>query len=291
MTNTIAYDKPVANFIDQMSATGHVTLSPNYKKTSVTIHHNAGINTFQQILDGWKTQPSSAHFDVDAEGDVAQYVETDKYAWAVGSTAGNQSSISIEQCNSGIGGNWPVSETTWKASARLAAWLFVHEIGEPPTSSNLHPHHYWSATACPGPYMDGIWSEYLAEVQAQYAVFAGKPTTPPPSEPGQPVPTDLTVDGELGKNTITKWQQVMGTPVDGVISVPSDLVKSVQRELNSKLSGVLVIDGEGIAQNGEKTDTALALQKYLGTPQDGIISSPVSTVVKALQTRLNTGSF
>lgn len=283
--STIAYDRPVVDMVAALSATGHYT-DTKAKKTSVTIHHNAGINTFQQILDGWKTQQSSAHFDVDAWGNVAQYVEVDEYAWAVGDHEGNVTSISIEQCNSAVGGQWPVSETTWKASARLAAWLFVHEVEARPSSSNLFPHHHWSATECPGPYMDSIWATYLAEVQTQYDLFVGGTNTPPP-----PVTSKLTVDGELGKNTITKWQQVMGTPVDGVISSPSDLVKAVQNELNAKIGAGLVVDGEGISQNGTVTKTAKALEKYLGTPQDGLISTPVSTVVKALQTKLNTGSF
>lgn len=288
MTNTIDYDRPVINLIDELYATGHVTLSPNYTKTSVTIHHNAGINTAQQVLDDWKTQQSSAHFDVDAQGTVAQYVETDKYAWAVGSTEGNQSSISIEQCNSTLAPGWDVSETTWKASARLAAWLFVNVIHAAPTSSNLHPHHFWSATECPGPYMDSIWSEYVAEVQAQYEAFTNGTIVAPPVS----VSTGLLEDGKLGYNTIKRWQQIMGTGQDGVISTPvSDLVTAVQKELNLKINAGLTVDGNGVFQDGKFYHTAKALQQYLGTPQDGIISTPVSQAVKALQIRLNTGSF
>lgn len=282
MSDTIAYDKPVTDYIAQLNATGHVTHS-TAQKTSVTIHHNAGFNTFSQILNGWKTQPSSAHFDVDAQGNVAQYVKVDEYAWAVGSREGNIYSISIEHCNSSLGPAWDVSEVTWQAGARLAAWLFANVIHEEPTSANLLPHHYWSATECPGPYIDSIWAEILAYVKNQYDQFMGQ---------ASPSPTlGLEVDGELGPKTIVRWQQIMKTPADGVISVPSDLVKAVQTELNTKDNAGLVVDGEGIAQNGQKTNTALALQKYLGTAQDGIVSTPVSDVVKALQTRLNTGSF
>lgn len=289
MTNTIAYDKPVLNLIDELYATGHVTLTPNYTKTSVTIHHNAGINTAQQVLDDWKTQPSSAHFDIDADGNVAQFVETDKYAWAVGNTVGNEVSISIEHCNSSLAPNWDVSETTWKAGARLAGWLFANVINAAPTSSNLLPHRYWSATECPGPYIISIWDQYLAEVQAQYASFIGGHVTGTPI----PDPIKLVQDGELGKNTITKWQQVMGTPVDGVISTTnSSLVKAVQTKLNASQNAGLAVDGGGIVQDGKTSShTTKALQKYLGTAQDGVISSPVSDVVKALQVRLNTGSF
>ena len=58
---TIAYDKPVVDFIAQLSATGHVTHTA-YKKTSVTLHHNGGRLSHQGVLNVWKVRPASAHF-------------------------------------------------------------------------------------------------------------------------------------------------------------------------------------------------------------------------------------
>lgn len=103
---------------------------------------------------------------------------------------------------------------------------------------------------------------------------------------------ELEVDGELGPKTIRRWQQVMGTPVDGVISPErSDLVVAVQRKLKSTVDSALNIDGQGIYQNGKVYRTAFALQRYLKTPVDGRISTPTSQVIKALQRRLNEGKF
>lgn len=114
----------------------------------------------------------------------------------------------------------------------------------------------------------------------------GDDTSNPPA-----APETLSVDGQLGPKTITRWQQVMGTPVDGIISKPSELVKAVQRELNSKIGAGLSVDGDGIRQDNKAYLTVSALQKYLGTQQDGRMSSPVSEVVKAIQRRLNEGRF
>jgi hypothetical protein len=116
------------------------------------------------------------------------------------------------------------------------------------------------------------------------------PSTPSPSTPS-PGPAPLVVDGQLGPQTIRRWQLIMLTPVDGVISTPSELVRAVQSYLNSKMNAGLVVDGIGIYQDGHVYKTVLALQQYLGTTQDGCMSSPVSSVVKALQQRLNTGRF
>lgn len=69
----------------------------------------------------------------------------------------------------------------------------------------------------------------------------------------------LDVDGSQGPATIARWQQVMGTPIDGTISTPSECIKAFQRFLNtavteewiSKLTGKKQLDIDG--QAGSKT--------------------------------------
>ena len=174
---TIAYDLAVSDFIAALSATNHVTHT-RYKKTSVTFHHNGGNLTHAGVLSVWKTRPASAHFDVDAHGRVAQYVDVREYAWAVGNRGGNESTISIEMANSTFAPKWEVAEDTWKSAARLAGWLFAHEIKEAPTKNNVHYHHDWSSTECPGPYMDKIRTKLLGEIQKWYAHFTENPSSP-----------------------------------------------------------------------------------------------------------------
>lgn len=287
--STINYDQPVVDLIAGLNATGHVT-HESFKKTSVTFHHNGGVNVSHQgVLDTWKYRAASAHFDVDSSGSVAQYVDVNEYAWAVGNTGGNESSISIEQADASGSPDYVVGDATWKAACRLAAWLFIHVIGEAPSSSNIFPHQHWSSTDCPGPWVTNHFGMYVSEVQSQYAILKGG--SPSPSPTPSPASNGLWVDGKLGFHTISRWQEVMGTPQDGVISPVSDLVAEVQRQLNLKINAGLLVDGRGIRQDGNYYHTAQALQKYLGTTQDGVLSVPVSQAVEALQTRLNKGSF
>ena len=192
---TIAYDKPVADLIDGLNATGHITHT-KYKKTSVTFHHNGGRLSHQGVLNVWKTRPASAHFDVDAYGAVAQYAEVHEYAWATGNTRGNQTSISIEMCNKTLSPGWEVSETTWKSAARLAGWLFANVIGAAPTRTNVLFHHNWLATQCAGPWMDNVYSSLLAEVQAAYSEFKGGHPRPTPTPAA---PTQWYVGPKVGK--------------------------------------------------------------------------------------------
>jgi hypothetical protein len=114
---------------------------------------------------------------------------------------------------------------------------------------------------------------------ASVAVKAGqvppavvKITTPP----AKPVTKALVVDGVAGARTIARWQQVVGTTVDGVISRPSQLVRAVQRVV-------------GVAQDGVLGPvTWRAIQRRLGVTADGV-RGPIT--IKALQRRLNTGKF
>jgi len=187
------YDKGVKNLISGLNATGHVTHT-KHRKTMVTIHHNGGRLSHEGVLNVWKTRPASAHFDVDGYGAVAQYVEMNEYAWATGSTNGNQQSISIEMCNESVGGDWKVSETTWRSAARLTGWLFAKVIGVRPNDSNVVPHHYWKATECAGKYMDGVFAQFISVAQQAYDFFvSGDPSpSPAPSPGGAPTPARKT---------------------------------------------------------------------------------------------------
>jgi hypothetical protein len=108
-----------------------------------------------------------------------------------------------------------------------------------------------------------------------------------------PLPDEeLVVDGVLGSKTIAKWQKVMGTTVDGVIDQDdSELVRAVQRRLKETVDHRLVVDGQGIYQNGKPYKTVGALQRYLKSPVDQVLSVPVSQCIKALQRRLNEDRF
>lgn len=115
-----------------------------------------------------------------------------------------------------------------------------------------------------------------------------KALTPPPASVIPPIfkkiaqkvtAAALVVDGDLGPATIRQWQKVMGTPVDGVISRPSALIRAVQGRIwfsRSSIDGIL----------GPKTWRGI--QNHLGVAADGV---PGPITIKALQRRLNTNTF
>lgn len=110
----------------------------------------------------------------------------------------------------------------------------------------------------------------------------------------------LAVDGYFGAATVSALQAALGTTVDGCVSGQdyrdmaaiggrptgvwlvgsggSQMVEAVQRKVGANPDGYF------------GPNTCRALQGYLGTTADGVVSKP-SLMVKELQRRLNAGSF
>lgn len=109
----------------------------------------------------------------------------------------------------------------------------------------------------------------------------------------------LKVDGVWGAETTKALQRVLGTPVDGVISeqYPHPQITAITsvgwKKSNPQGSQMVYRLQQKIGVHADGLlgpNTIKALQRYLGTPQDGIISVP-SQMVIALQKRLNSGSL
>lgn len=130
----------------------------------------------------WQTRAASAHYGVE-ELFVRQFVWDTNMAWATGTASGNEHGISIEHANqllnvAGSADDYKISERTWKNGAKLAAYLHkAHNLGRPVKDKTLRKHSSFKATACPGPYMDRIWNQYVAEAQRVYDLIV-KPATP-----------------------------------------------------------------------------------------------------------------
>lgn len=233
MAATINYDKAVADFIAGLDATGHVTHT-KHRKLSVTFHHNGGRLSLQGILDVWKTRPASAHFQVDGQGRIGQYVRLTEYAWATGNTKGNQESISIEMANATTAPGWTVADATIEEGCRLAGWIFARAFGFAPTRDNVHHHYDWKSTTCSGPYVRSIREKMFLRVLEWYNFFTGNPDAPAPVQTPQP----------LGGKSVT---EVARDVINGAYGTGDARKKkllaegynaaAVQREVNRLLSG------------------------------------------------------
>lgn len=173
----------------------HFTAPRQMKIAYVIAHHMTIVGDGSgKALDAckrvWNSRQASAQYGVE-ENLIRQFVWDSNAAWATGNRSGNHAGISIEHANTSREPHWRVSETTWKRGAELAAYLHVaYKLGRPTSLDNgrrgtLRKHSSFTSTACPGPFFDSIWGDYVKEAQRVYdRITSGTaPVTPPTPRP------------------------------------------------------------------------------------------------------------
>lgn len=149
------------------------------KIEKIVIHHNAGNLSLKQIYDVWQIRQASAHYQIDAQGRVGQYVRDADTAWAVGGGM-NSSTISIEHANNRFAPSWTVSEATLDNGAHLVAALCKHfQLGPPRWGINVFPHQAFYPTACPGALAGSQNAAYMAHARYWYEQMATGRSAPP----------------------------------------------------------------------------------------------------------------
>ena len=154
-------------------------------------------------------------------------------------------------------------------------------------------------TACPGRFAQALIDdinrgEYRADDGAEEV---DNPITPPKPSTGR-----IAVDGFWGGSTTRRLQRALGTPTDGVVSSQArswkagnpGLTSGWQWVADNRAEGSRVITAlqERIGMPVSKRDgllgedTVRALQRWLGTPVDGVLSRE-SKAIMALQRRIN----
>lgn len=119
-------------------------------------------------------------------------------------------------------------------------------------------------------------AQFAADIKAGKADAKVSTTVSKPAAKAKASTSKLAVDGMWGAGTTRRLQQVYGTPVDGIISKPSTVIKAIQHALKVTADGL----------RGPKTYKAM--QHKAGTPADGKLSK-VSPMVKYMQRQLNAG--
>lgn len=281
--------------------------SPRYRTIrNIILHHMAGNLSVETCGSVFHNREASSNYGIGSDGRFACYVQEEDRAW----TTGNQidhDSITIEVADDVIGGSWHSSAAAMQSLVKLCADICrrhgfkLNYTGG--TNGNLLMHKWYQKTDCPGAYLESQFAWIAQETNKlvddpNYQVPApvGGITITTPSVPGV-----LSIDGSCGPATVKKWQAVMGTIIDGIVSgqlVPdcetywrpnlydgcvtyggygSALIRAVQRNL-----GGLTVDGLlGPA-------TIKAIQKHYGLTQDASFGP---ATVRALQSALNAGRF
>lgn len=174
--------------------------------TAITIHHMAGVNSaagcgaiFQRPGRG-----GSSHYGIGVDGEIAWYVDENCVAWTNSNWASNQCSVTIENSNSELGGEWPVSDATLASCIKLVADIAKRNgLGHLVPGQNLTWHSMFAATSCPGDYLRARM-QYIADEANKINEGQPVPPTPPTPTPGLKI-------GD--KVTLREWVDYYGTPL------------------------------------------------------------------------------
>lgn len=148
----------------------------------IIVHHWAGTTGGDTRL----TNPNadvSANYILYSDGRLVGQVPEEYRAWTSGSWEVDSPSITVETQNSGVGGDWPVSDAAMAKLTELIADLGNrYGWGNIAWGSQVRGHREFYATACPGPY---LWDR-LPQISANANAMLGGGGAPAPVNPSAP---------------------------------------------------------------------------------------------------------
>lgn len=131
----------------------------------ITVHHMAGVLSARQCGEIFQRpgRNGSSHYGIGVNGEIANYVDESNIAWTDSNWASNCRSVTIENSNSSVGGNWPVSGATLSSLIKLCADIAKRNgMGTLVPGQNLTWHSMYVATSCPGDFLRGKM-QYIAD--------------------------------------------------------------------------------------------------------------------------------
>jgi hypothetical protein len=114
---------------------------------------------------------ASANYCIGVDGDIVCNVEEENRAWTSSSWLNDCQAITIEVSNSKTGGNWPISDKSWKSLVKLCVDIckrYNFRLTYDGTSNgSLTRHNMFASTDCPGKYLQSKFPELVKEVNKQ----------------------------------------------------------------------------------------------------------------------------
>lgn len=145
----------------------------------ITIHHMADDIPLERLGEVFAEpdRRASSNYAIDTRGRVALYVEEANRAWTSGSPENDHQAVTIEVANDETGGDWHVSDASYKALLTLCTDICLRNgietlmyTGDP--EGNLTIHKMFSdKTECPGPYLERKMPEIAEEVNRRLEIL------------------------------------------------------------------------------------------------------------------------
>lgn len=181
--------------------------------TEITIHHMAGVNSAEGCGAIFQNpnRNGSSHYGIGVNGEIAWYVDEDCVAWTNSNWPSNQRAVTIENSNSELYGDWPVSDATLGSCIKLVADIAKRNgLGKLVPGENLTWHQMYANTNCPGPYLLAR-IQYIADEANKINGETPEPApTPTPTPTPEPTPSAFKVGDKVVPKTYVDYY---GTPL------------------------------------------------------------------------------
>lgn len=144
-----------------------------YKVCKITPHHMSGVLSGKQCARIFQnsSRNASANYCIGVNGDIVCCVEEENRAWTSSSAWNDCQAITIEVSNNKMGGNWSVSNASWKSLVKLCVDIckrYNFRLTYDGTKNgSLTRHNMFANTDCPGPYLQSKFSQLVKEVNAE----------------------------------------------------------------------------------------------------------------------------
>ena len=221
----------------------------------IIIHHMAGNLSLETLGKVMESRQSSATYGIDVNGNIGQYVDEAYRPWTSSSWEADKCAVTIEVANNAGAPNWTVSDASMNALIELCVDICkrngiakLNYTGD--KSGNLHMHKWYSATACPGPYLESKFAYIAEEVNKR---LNGSTI----STPSKPAFNDLSnytdvqladkvIAGEFGNGDARKIalgsryssvQAIVDQKLNGSYSAPAPAKKSVEEVAKEVIVG------------------------------------------------------
>jgi hypothetical protein len=172
--NLTQYDQGGSMYTNS-SLVSYVDLSPgnygprSHKIDTITIHHMAGNLSVETCGRVFHNKKGNSNYGIGSDGRIALYVEEKNGAWTSSNKTNDMRAITIEVANNSGAPNWTISPQALNSLLLLCADICRRNdikalIWSPNKSDrinhvngcNMTMHKDFSATACPGPFIESI---------------------------------------------------------------------------------------------------------------------------------------
>lgn len=232
----------------------------------ITIHHMAGNLSVEGCGDVFASaaRQASANYGIGSDGRIGMYVEEHNRAWTSANSENDHQAITIEVANDGGAPDWHVSDKAMDSLIDLCVDVCkrngiakLNYTGD--ASGNLTRHNMFTATVCPGPYLQSKFPYIAAEVNKK---ISGSGTT------------DSSAGCKYGVGTPICTCRIWSSSTDTGAGYKGDWSGKITRVIFGARHPYLINDGTGWTD-----DASIDADPHIPVEGSAVSSKPASIVV------------